>query len=154
MYKILPLSVALSSLLLAQPITSIEYQGLLHLSKDVAAEISGIHVGDEFDLNKIDESLKSFYRQGYFTDIWVSTTDTGGLIYNFKEKSTISMLEMNGYSSDDEQEALFIEIGLRKGDLYDVKKIERAKKKLIKKIESEGYYDTVVEVTVEPKMSI
>ncbi|NEW59879.1 outer membrane protein assembly factor BamA [Sulfurovum sp. bin170] len=151
MRKILPLSVTLSSLLLSQTVTSLEYKGLLHLSEDVATEISGIHIGDEFDINKIDESLKSFYRQGYFSDIWVSATESGGLVYNFKEKSTISKLEMNGYSSDDEQEALFISVGLRKGDLYDIKKVENAKKRLIKKIESEGYYDTVVEVNAEPK---
>ncbi|MBD3794265.1 MAG: outer membrane protein assembly factor BamA, partial [Campylobacterales bacterium] len=151
MKKILPLSVALSSLLLAQTINSIEYNGLLHLSEDMATEVSGVRVGDTFDINKIDQSLKNFYKQGYFSDIWVSVTDNGGLIYNFKEKSIISKLEMNGYSSDDEEEALFIEMGLRKGDLYDIKKIETAKKKLIKKIEADGYYDTVVEVTAEPK---
>jgi len=151
MNRILPLSITLSSILLSQPITKIEYKGLMHLSPDVASEISGLHVGDEFDINKIDESLKKFYKQGYFSDIWISATDDGGLVYNFKEKSTISKLEMEGYSSDDEEEALFIEIGLRKGDLYDKKKIENAKKRLIKKIEAEGYYDTVVEVTVEPK---
>jgi outer membrane protein insertion porin family len=151
MRKILPLSVTLSSLLLSQSIISIEYKGLLHLSEDVATEISGISVGDEFDINKIDESLKKFYKQGYFTDIWVSVTKDGGLVYNFKEKSTISKLEMDGYSSDDEQEALFISIGLKKGDLYDIKKVEKAKKRLIKKIEAEGFYDTVVEVTTEPK---
>jgi outer membrane protein insertion porin family len=151
MKKILPLSITLSSLLLSQTITSIEYKGLLHLSEDVATEISGVRVGDEFDINKIDQSIKNFYKQGYFSDIVVLATDQGGLIYEFKEKSVISKLEMNGYSSDDEEEALFIEIGLRKGDLYDFKKIEQAKKKLIKKIEAEGYYDTVVEVTAEPK---
>ena len=151
MRKILPLSVALSSLLLSQQINSIEYKGLLHLSKDVASEISGINVGDEFDINKIDESLKSFYKQGYFTDIWVSTTKSGGLIYNFKEKSTISKLDMNGYSSDDEQEELFASIGLKKGDLYDIEKVEKAKEKLIKRIEAEGFYDTVVEINAEPK---
>jgi len=152
MKKVLSLSATLSSLLLAQqPITSIEYKGLLHLSKDMAAEISGVRVGDEFDINKIDQSLKSLYRQGYFSDIWVSVTDSGGLIYTFKEKSVISKLSMNGYSSDDEEEALFIEMGLKKGDLYDIKKVERAKKYLIKKIEAEGYYDTVVEVSAEPK---
>ncbi|MCH9740376.1 MAG: outer membrane protein assembly factor BamA [Epsilonproteobacteria bacterium] len=151
MKKILPLSVTLSSLLLSQNITSIQYKGLLHLSEDMATEISGLHIGDEFDINKIDQSLKNFYKQGYFSDIWVATTDNGGLVYNFKEKSVISKLEMNGYSSNDEEEALFIEMGLKKGDLYDIKKVEAAKKKLIKKIEAEGYYDTVVEVNAEPK---
>lgn len=151
MKKLFTLSVGLSSILLAQNITSIQYNGLLHLSDEVATEISGIHVGDAFDINKIDESIKNFYRQGYFSDIIVSSTPEGGLVYVFKEKSVISKLEMNGYSSSDEQEELFTQIGLRKGDLYDATKVQKAKKNLIKKIESEGYYDTVVEVNVEPK---
>ena len=151
MKKLFTLSVGLSSILLAQNITSIQYNGLLHLSEEVATEISGIHVGEPFDITKIDESIKSFYGQGYFSDIVVSVTETGGLVYMFKEKSVISKLEMNGYSSADEQEELFISMGLRKGDLYDSRKIEASKKKLIKKIEAEGYYDTVVEIDIEPK---
>jgi len=151
MNKLFTLSIGLSSILLAQNITSIEYNGLLHLSKDVATEISGIHVGDTFDINKIDESIKKFYSQGYFSDIVVSATKNGSLVYQFKEKSVISKLQMEGYSSEDEQEALFTSIGLRKGDLYDAVKVQTAKKKLIKKIEAEGYYDTVVEIDVEPK---
>ena len=151
MKKLFTLSVGLSSILLAQNITSIQYNGLLHLSEDVANEVSEIHVGDPFDIMKIDESIKKFYEQGYFADIVVSITPKGGLVYAFKEKSVISKLQMNGYSSDDEQEELFISMGLRKGDLYDARKIEKAKKKLIKKIEAEGFYDTIVEVEVEPK---
>lgn len=151
MKKLFTLSVGLSSILLAQNITSIEYKGLLHISKEVATEISNIHVGEAFDINKIDESLKAFYRQGYFSDIIISATPAGGLVYQFTEKSTISKLEMHGYSSSDEEESEFLAIGLRKGDLYDARKVETAKKRLIKKIENEGYYDTVVEIDVVPK---
>lgn len=151
MKKLFTLSVGLSSILLSQNITSIQYNGLLHISNEVAGEIANIHVGEPFDINKIDESIKAFYRQGYFSDIVVSTTGNGGIVYKFTEKSTISKLEMKGYSSDDEQESEFIAIGLRKGDLYDARKVEMAKKKLIKKIEAQGYYDTVVEVDVVPK---
>jgi len=127
MNKLFTLSIGLSSILLAQNITSIKYNGLLHISDEVATEISKINVGDPFDINKIDTSIKEFYRQGYFSDIVVSVTNNGGLVYEFKEKSAISKLEMNGYSSDDEQEAEFIAIGLRKGDLYDARKVEAAK---------------------------
>ena len=151
MKNIFTLSIGLSSILLAQNITSIKYNGLLHLSPDLATEISGIHVGDTFDINQIDESLKKFYAQGYFSDITVSSSNTGDLVYNFKEKSVISKLQMKGYSSEDEEESLFTEIGLRKGDLYDVTKVQEAKKKLIKEIEAKGFYDTVVEIEVEPK---
>jgi len=62
MKKIIPLSLTLNSLLISQTITSIKYEGLLHLSSDVATEISGIHVGDEFDINKIDELKSSISR--------------------------------------------------------------------------------------------
>ena len=151
MKKLFTLSIGLSSILLAQNITSIQYNGLLHLSPDLATEISDIHEGDVFDINKIDESIKKFYAQGYFSDIMVSLTESGGLVYEFKEKSLISKLQMEGYSSEDEQEALFAEIGLRKGDLYDATKVQTAKKRLVKKIEASGYYDTVVEIDVEPK---
>jgi len=153
MSRILSLSVTLTSLIFAEQISSIEYRGLYHLSSDMASEISQIHVGDEFDINKIDSALKRLYRQGYFSDIVVYLNDGGKLVFDFKEKSTISKLDIKGYddvSSQEEKEALFIELGLKKGDLYDIEKIERAKRKLIKKLESQGYYDTVVEVKVEP----
>ena len=150
MSRILSLSITLTSLVLAEQISSVEYRGLYHLSPDMATEISGIYSGDEFDINKIDKALKSFYKQGYFSDIVVYVKDGGKLIFDFKEKSTISKLDIKGYSSEDEKEALFIELGLKKGDLYDLEKIERAKRRLIKKIEAEGYYDTIVEVKVEP----
>jgi len=153
MSRILSLSITLTSLVFAEQISSIEYRGLYHLSPDMASEIANIHAGDRLDVNKIDRALKKFYKQGYFSDIVVYLNDGGKLIFDFKEKSTISMLDIegyDGYSSDEEKEALFIELGLKKGDLYDKEKIEKAKEKLIKKIEAEGYYDTVVEVKVEP----
>ncbi len=152
MRRILSLSITLTSLIFAEQISSIEYRGLYHLSPDRASEVADIHAGDEFDINKIDRALKSFYKQGYFSDIVVYVGDGRKLIFDFKEKSVISKLDIEGYGddTDEDKEALFLELGLKKGDLYDIDKIERAKKRLIKRIEAEGFYDTVVEVKVEP----
>ncbi len=67
MRRILSLSITLTSLIFAEQISSIEYRGLYHLSPDRASEVADIHAGDEFDINKIDRALKSFYKQGYFS---------------------------------------------------------------------------------------
>ncbi len=40
------------TLLLAQKVTQIKFEGLVHLSPSVAKEIADIHVGDEMDAGK------------------------------------------------------------------------------------------------------
>ena len=137
------------SLLLAQKITQIKFDGLHHLSKSVAMEVAGLHVGDEMDIAKINESIVNFFNQGYFEDVWVDR-EGGTLIYHFKEKKAIANIEIKGFGSGDEGDKLLKTIGLKKGDLYDESRIQQAKKLLIERLQSEGNYDSVVEVTETP----
>ncbi|HHO65808.1 MAG TPA: outer membrane protein assembly factor BamA, partial [Epsilonproteobacteria bacterium] len=106
------------SLLLAQKITQIKFDGLHHLSKSVTMEVAGLHVGDEMDIAKINESIVNFFNQGYFEDVSVDR-EGGTLIYHFKEKKAIANIEIKGFGSGDEGEKLLKSIGLKKGDLYD-----------------------------------
>jgi len=129
-----------------QKVKQIKFDGLLHLSPSVAKEVAGIREGDSVDAEQIDESVKNLYSQGYFKDVWVEKKGNGVLIYHFDEKPAISKVTIKGYGSGDDGKKLLEGIGLKKGDLYDEQRIERAKQALIKKVESEGYYDTVVEV--------
>jgi len=144
--KIALLCIATGTLLNAQKITNIKFDGLLQLSPSVAKEVAGIHEGDSVDAQEIDESVKNLYSQGYFKDVWVENKN-GTLIYHFDEKPGISSLTVTGYGSGNDGEDLLKGIGLKKGDLYDERRVDKAKSALISKIESEGYYDTVVEVT-------
>ena len=137
------------SLLLAQKITQIKFDGLHHLSKSVAMEVAGLHVGDEMDIAKINESIVNFFNQGYFEDVWVDR-DGGTLIYHFKEKKAIANIKIKGFGSGDEGDKLLKSIGLKKGDLYDPARVARAKKLLVERLQSEGNYDSVVEVTETP----
>jgi len=139
----------LGSLLLAQKVTQVKFEGLAHLSPSVAMEIADIRVGDEMDAGKINESIKNFFSQGYFKDVWVDKQG-GTLIYHFKEKVAIANLEIKGYGTGDDGEKLLKSIGLKKGDLYDSRRASRAKETLVARLESQGYYDTVVEVTTTP----
>jgi outer membrane protein insertion porin family len=136
--------VLLTGLLQAKTINDIQFDGLVHLSEPVAKESLGFEVGEQISDKKIDASIKRFYQYGYFTDIWVSEKN-GVLIYHFQEKSVISHIEIDGYGQGDEVEDSEL-LQIKKGTLYDTKKIADAKKRLVETISQEGYIDTIVEV--------
>jgi len=148
MKKIVLAWMLLGSLLLAQKVTQIKFEGLAHLSPSVAQEIADIRVGDQMDAGKINESIKNFFSQGYFKDVWVDKQG-GTLIYHFKEKVAIANININGYGSGDDGKDLLSGIGLKKGDLYDSRRAQKAKETIIARLEAKGYYDTVVELSTE-----
>ncbi len=148
-FKILFVFILAGTYLWSQKITQIKFVGLAHLSPTVAKEVAGLRVGDEMDASKINESLKNFYSQGYFKDVWVDKQG-GVLIYHFEEKLAVANIEVKGYGTGDEGDKLLQGMGLKKGDLYDKRRVKKAKRAIIAQLESQGYYDTVVEVTSSP----
>ncbi len=147
--KIIVAWLLIGSLLLAQRVTSIRFEGLSLLSSTTAKKIGGIHIGDTITKEKINNSIKNFFSQGYFKDVWVDQ-DGSRLIYHFKEKLSIANVEIKGYSSDDEAKKLLAGIWLKKGDLYDVRHVKQAKKAIVSQLEQKGYYDSVVDVSISP----
>ena len=146
--KILLSWMLIGTFLLAQKVTQIKFEGLAHLSPTTAKEVAGVQVGDEINAEMINESIKNFFSQGYFKDVWVDQKG-GTLVYHFKEKLAIANVEIKGYGSGDDGEKLLAGIGVKKGDLYDDRRVKKATKTLISKLESQGYYDTVVDVTTK-----
>ena len=134
--------------LFAAPVTDIEFEGLLHLSPLIAKEMVDVKKGREPDMEKIDEAVKRFYKQGYFKDIWVEQKEDGKLIFHFVEKPLIAKVEVVGYLEDKKEELDEI-LGLKKGDIFDEAKIEEAIKRIKEYARSKGYFDTVVEVKTE-----
>ncbi len=149
LFQILFSWILIASLLSAQKVTQIKFEGLAHLSPTMAKEIAGIHVGDEINAGNINDSIKNFFSQGYFEDVWVDQNG-GVLVYHFKEKLAIANIDIKGYGSGDDGAKLLETIGLKKGDLYDERRIKKAKRTLIANVESQGYYDTVVDVSTTP----
>ena len=131
----------------AKTVKDIQFDGLVHLSKSVAKESLGFDIHDEISEKKIEQSIQRFYKYGYFTDISV-TEKNGVLVYHFIEKPIISRIEVDGYGQGDEEEDNAL-LRLKKGSLYDTKKISRAKKLLVDEIAKEGNIDTIVEVETE-----
>lgn len=126
----------------------IDFVGLIHISPVVAMEVIGLQEGDSIDIEKVNQSIIKFYKQGYFKDIYVTEED-GILTYHFKELPTIANIQLDGYDANIEDFEVEDMVGLKKGDIYNQKKIEQARRNIIEFIEAEGKFDTVVEEKIE-----
>ncbi len=147
MIRLLILLAIFYTQLLSTTITSIEFKNMVHLSKSVAKQMLNFKEGDELSQEEIDKAIKLFFKQGYFSDIWVENYD-GKIIFNFKEKPIISKIEMKGYKENDE-EAQAALLQIKKGAMYDEKRLERVKKRIIDALSQEGKIDSVVEIETQ-----
>ncbi|MCK9473324.1 outer membrane protein assembly factor BamA [Sulfurimonas sp.] len=132
----------------AYTINSIKYKGMVNMSETVALRMLKFEVGDAVDDKMLDASIKTYYKQGYFDDIWITLEEDGVLTFHFKEKPLISKIELKGWKENDSEIKESI-IQIKVGALYDEKKIEAAKKRIIEAISQEGKIDSVVEVQKE-----
>jgi len=132
----------------AMTVSSIKYNGMVHISENVALRMLKFEVGDTVSSKDLDEALKNYFKQGYFTDGWVDYKD-GELTFNFVEKPIISKIVLEGWKETEEEEVLGTVIQIQKGALYDEKKLEAAKRRIVEAISQEGKIDSVVEVETE-----
>ena len=140
------ISILFSIYLNATTIKDIRFDGLIHISHQVAKEMLGFGIGDELDIEKIDKSISRFFEQNYFKDIWID--ENGGILtYHFVEKPVVAQVNIKGYESKkDEIKSL---INIKKGDIFDQKSINESKDLIISYLESKGYYDSIVEVKTQ-----
>ena len=125
-------------------VESIQYDGIIHISESVAKHLNEIKVGEPLDPIAVDKTIKNFFDQGYFQDIWVENND-GKVVLHFKEKPVISKIELKGYKENDEEARKKL-LQLDKGTLFDEKRLEEAKKRILEALSKDGKIDSVVEV--------
>ncbi len=140
-------ALSLSLPLFAATITEIKFVGMVHISESIAKSMLKVETGEALDPAKVDETIKAFFKQGYFTDIWADE-ENGVLTFHFVEKPVISKIKMSGWKESDkeEQESL---LQIKKGALYDEKRLLAAKKRIIEALSQEGKIDSVVEIETE-----
>ncbi len=131
----------------SQIIKTIKYDGMVHISEPVALRMLDFDVGDDVNRKMIDDSIKKYFKQGYFNDIWVEI-EADELTFYFKEKPIISQVELKGWKESDE-EILNSVVQIKKGTLYNKAKLEAAKKRIIEAIGQDGKIDSVVEIQEE-----
>ncbi len=144
--KLFVLFLLLTLNLFSQEIKSLKFIGLHHLSADVATTVFGLSKGSSLDEAAINEGIKKLFSQGYFDEISI-TEESGVLTIECKEKAIISSIKVHGFKeSDDEKREEILEI--KKGQIFDQKKVDAAKQRILEYLEHEGAIDSVVEVEV------
>ena len=149
MKKITALSLVVATTLCAAPLKSLQFDGLIHLSPEMASEMIDMRAGDSIDMEKIDKAVKTLYKQNYFEDVWVEEVSEGALLIHVKEKPVIAKVDFLGISESDKDEMNKL-AGIKKGEVYDAERAELSKLKIIKFYEDKGYFDTVVEIKTTP----
>jgi len=144
------LSLLLSSLILSassDKVESIRYEGMVHISEAVAKQLNEVKIGEPLDMAVVDKTVKAFFDQGYFDDIWVDDNQ-GVITFHFTEKPIISKIELKGYKDNDEEAKKKL-LQIEKGSLYDPRRIESARKRIVETLSQDGKIDSVVEVETE-----
>ena len=127
----------------ATVIKAIKFDGLIHISKEIAKEMIGFKAGDELNAELVDKSIVKFFNQKYFKDIWVDENN-GVLTYHFVEKPTIAQVEIVGMENKKENIKKFLPV--KKGDIYNENSVQDAKNMILDFLEQKGLYDSIVEV--------
>lgn len=147
--KVVLFSLACAAALSADTIKSIEYKDVNKLSSEILNETLSMKVGEELNKDKLNDAVLKFYKYGYFDDITVSS-ENGILKFIFKEKPSISNVDIKGYKSRPEDlDAVRSAINLKKGAMYTEKRVKEAKEKLLSMLASEGFINSVVETEIE-----
>ena len=86
----------------AMTLKSVKYDGMVHISQTVALRMLPFEIGDTIGDEEIDNAIKRYFKQNYFSDIWVDTED-GVLTFHFKEKPIISKVVLKGWKESDKE---------------------------------------------------
>ena len=93
--KILIYLLILSSNALSDKISEIDVSGNQRISKQTILVLGNISIGDDFNSDKINDSLKNLYKTNFFSDVIINLSD-GLLKINVKENPIIEDIEIIG----------------------------------------------------------
>ena len=142
-------SLLILPILLFANIEKIEYKGLVHISPISANNIIDIKVGDEFDIEKIDKSIKKLYNTGYFQTIKAIKKENT-LIFECLEKPTILKIEFKNISDDLKKVLKENSILPKKGEILSKEKLDKLKEFIKSYYLAKGYFNTVVNIKIDP----
>jgi len=110
-----------------------------------------VKAGDEFDLEKIDNSIRELYKTGLFLNVSVDLEvdeEKLVLVYNFFEKPFINRIYIEGNIKISE-DSLREELVVREGEPFDKNKIEETVKKLRIKYQKEKFHNVQINYDIE-----
>ena len=126
-------------------VQNIDFKGLIHISPVTAKSIISIHQGDEFNMDKLDESIKKLYKSGYFK--WIKAEyDNNKLTFICQEKPIISRIEFENLSNDLKKILKEQNILPKKGEIYKKESFEKLKQFIEQYYVAKKYFNTYINV--------
>ncbi|KAA0257732.1 outer membrane protein assembly factor BamA [Deferribacter autotrophicus] len=114
---------------------------------------NGVKPGDDFDLKKIDESVKNLYKTGLFLDVKVDLTikdEKVVLTYIVKEKPYINKIYFEG-NDEIKEDTLKEVLVIHEGDPFNKRRIEQSIAEIRRKYEDENFYNVKVSYDIEER---
>jgi len=122
--------------------------GNQRIEPETIASYMTVRVGDTFDVNEIDESLKSLFATGLFADVVIRPEGTA-LVVQVVENPIINRIAFEGNRSLDAEE-LEVEVQLRPRRVYTRTKVQNDVARILELYRRDGRFNA----TVEPKVII
>ncbi len=142
---------------LGAKVVSVQAQALINqvvvvgnqrIEPETIASYMTIHVGDPFDVEEIDESLKSLFATGLFADVTIRR-EGDALIVQVVENPIINRIAFEGNRSFDSED-LEAEVQLRPRTVYTRTKVQSDVARVLELYRRDGRFNA----TVEPKIII
>jgi outer membrane protein insertion porin family len=128
-------------------INKVEFNGLKHISKISAKQISLLHKGDFIDMDKINKTIKDFYSYGYFENIKASF-DNGILNFEFQEKPEILTIKYKHVTEDLKK---LLKDKIKRGEIFSNKKLEEIRNFITSYYDAKGKFNSVVIFNTQKK---
>jgi outer membrane protein insertion porin family len=122
--------------------------GNQRIEPETIASYMTIHVGDPFDVEEIDDSLKSLFATGLFADVTIRR-EGDALVVQVVENPIINRIAFEGNRSLDSED-LEAEVQLRPRTVYTRTKVQSDVARILELYRRDGRFNA----TVEPKVII
>lgn len=126
-------------------ISTIKITGQERISADTVFAYLELNRGDAFDQAKVDESIKSLYKTGFFSDVKISFT-SGTLNVAVKENSMVNKIAFDGNKRIEDKDILE-ELSMKPHTIFSMSKMQNDLNRMSAIYQSRGRYGA----TIEPK---
>jgi outer membrane protein insertion porin family len=130
----------------AQTITQIRIEGNQRVEEETVLSYLQFSRGDEFDPEKIDESIKVLFQTGLFSDVQMFQRGNT-LVIKLEENPLINKVNFEGNSKLDDA-ALTKEVEVRERMIYTKARVQSDTQRVLALYQKSGYYN----VRVAPKL--
>ena len=131
-------------------VKDMKVEGLRRISEGTVFNYLPINVGDSIDENKLQESIKSLYREGLFDDIEIKR-DGDTLVIVIKERPSIESFSIEG-NKDIKTEDLMVSlrnIGMTRGRTFDRSVLDKLASFLREQYYDRGKYGIQIKTDVQ-----